>query len=194
MHSQFLLVCLNAYKWKHLSPSNQYTSYKTHQYFQVALTDSSLLSLVWTHLYSEYGNWNHLSHLHAWELKGGCAYEIDNQALLLWNLELKRLTLLTSQIRCRCMQKVTHRSPRQYRWLPKSPNLAHSSTSLAFQPPSTLTIISQAQKLNCQYRSSCTHSFHRYFSRLTNEKFSLSILYTWQSTDQYFKFLRPILP
>jgi len=72
-----------------------------------------------------------------WEMKGDYAYQNDKQVPLLRNLEFKRLTLLANQIWCRCMKGVTDRSPNQYRWLPKSPNLAHRSTSFASQPPSS---------------------------------------------------------
>ena len=118
-------------------------------------------------------------------------YKNDNQVLPLCNLEFKRLTLLTNRIWCRCMKGVSDRNLHQYPWLHKSPNLAHRLTkSLASQPRSALTI-SQAHKLSCRYRISCTQTSGRYFWALTNENFSQSNLYTWQNTDQYFQVAVP---
>ncbi len=55
--------CTQSFNWyfsaltnENFSHSNLYTRHNTDQYFQVAVTHSSLVSLVWTDLFSEYVN------------------------------------------------------------------------------------------------------------------------------------------
>jgi hypothetical protein len=119
-------------------------------------------------------------------MKVGCGYENDN--LLLWNLEVKQLTLLTNQIRCRCMEGVRDRNPHQCRWLPKSPNLAHRLKSLASQPWSILLLVSKHKNQTLGTGFCALPLLAGISERLQMKFFHIYFnLYTWHNIDQYFQ-------
>jgi hypothetical protein len=72
-------------------------------------------------------------------MKGGCAYKIDNQVLILWNL--RDLSYLQVRSGADAWRKSRIETPTNIDGY-QSPYLDHP-TSLAFQPPSTLLLLAK---------------------------------------------------